>query len=421
MDNILKKICIIFAITGFLLSQDYRSVLKLRYNSTNDSFWNLNNNGGKYIHDNEIAYEINFKKSKIEYKISITNAYKKNKKLSMGESFLKYSLSDKTFLRIGNYYRDYSLYLNDNLSAGHILISNNAPPIPKIGLVSSKKIKKNIELKLGMSHGWLKKENFYTKAPLLHEKFIYLNISKKNNLFSVGLAHAAMWGGAGPDYNNNEWEGYINFNHSVTLRNFLKVFISDDGKYQPPHANSLGNHLGIWDFSYQKKSFDKIFKAYYQHIFDDTSGLRFANKYDGLWGIELENYLPKMTIVLEYLSTSNALINPPYQLDYYYYNYEYRLGWSYKSHVLGNPFIYSGAGNPFYDPAKNFKEINVLNLAFSGELGSTYFLLKAAKDLNSDNQINYKILFGKNFFENLSLNASLFNSKEISLGLNYIF
>ena len=38
----------------------------------------------------------------------------------------------------GRYYRDYSRYLNDELSSGSILISNNAQAMPKIGVVSNK-------------------------------------------------------------------------------------------------------------------------------------------------------------------------------------------------------------------------------------------------------------------------------------------
>ena len=422
MVVVFRKIyIIIFLISGFLLAQDYKSAIKFRHNPTDDSSWFLyNNNQGKYIIGAEIEYILNFKNPTIEYQINLSNAYKKNTGLSLGESFFKYNLSDQTFLRFGNYYRDYSNYLDDNLSSGHILISNNAMPIPKIGLVSSKEIKKDIYLKLGISHGWLKKGDYYTKTPLLHEKFLYLNIHKHNHKFGIGFVHEAMWGAAGPDYSKNDWEGYINFNHAVTLKNFFKVFISGDGPYQPPHANALGNHVGIWDFYYQKKSSDKMLKAYYQHIFEDTSGLRFANKSDGLWGLQLQNYIPKINILLEYLNTSNALINPPYQLDYYYYNYEYRLGWTYKNRSLGNPFINPGAGDPYINPVTTFKEVGVLNLALSGEFNSNYYLLKATRKINLHDYIKYKIVIGRKINKNFDLNIFIVDDKKIGFGLNYL-
>ena len=37
---------------------------------------------------------------------------------------------------------------------------------------------------------------------------------------------------------------------------------------------------------------------YYQHIFEDTSGIRFANKYDGLWGLEIINSETKIYFYL---------------------------------------------------------------------------------------------------------------------------
>ena len=50
------------------------------------------------------------------------------------------------------------------------------------------------------------------------------------------------------------------FPHPNTFKDFLTVFISGDGplKEGEPHANALGNHLGVWDFYYQKIIIMKI-------------------------------------------------------------------------------------------------------------------------------------------------------------------
>ena len=101
----------------------------------------------------------------------------------------------------------------------------------------------------------------------------------------------------------------------------------------------MGNHLGIWDFYYSKKNNDNIFKLYYQHFFEDTSGLRFQNRFDGLWGIEYINLSSKLNFLLEYINTSNQDRDPPYVNENYYNHFEYTLGWSYKGYVIGNPFI----------------------------------------------------------------------------------
>ena len=104
--------------------------------------------------------------------------------------------------------------------------------------------------------------------------------------------------------------------------------------------------MGIWDFFIITKNSDKKLKFYYQHFFEDTSGLRFANKTDGLWGIEFQNFIKNNTILIEYLNTFNQNIDPPYVDDSYYIHGLYQSGWSYKGYTLGNPFIDFKNNNP---------------------------------------------------------------------------
>ena len=69
--------------------------------------------------------------------------------------------------------------------------------MPKIGIVSQKKINRNqnITFDFGIAHGIFDKNTVYTKSPFLHEKFIYMNIKNKNTLYSFGFVHEAIWGG----------------------------------------------------------------------------------------------------------------------------------------------------------------------------------------------------------------------------------
>ena len=55
-------------------------------------------------------------------------------------------------------------------------------------------------------------------------------------------------------------------------------------------------------FNYKRIMNNKELKLYYQHFFEDTSGLRFWNRLDGLWGIELSNYIKNTNILFEYLN-----------------------------------------------------------------------------------------------------------------------
>ena len=95
-----------------------------------------------------------------------------------------------------------------------------------------------------------------------------------------------------------------------TLKDFLKVLISADGPRaaSDPHANALGNHLGIWDFYFEKFNHEKKIKLYHQHLFEDSSGLRFANRYDGLWGFELVDKMKKSNFLPDSLQIHFVII-----------------------------------------------------------------------------------------------------------------
>ena len=202
--------------------------------------------------------------------------------------------------------------------------------------------------------------------------------------FSIGFVHEAVWAGTTIDTGYNHNPG----NQPDSFKDFLKVFISADGPLREgePHANALGSHIGIWDFIYTKKNADKTLKLYYQHYFEDTSSLRFQNKTDGLWGLELTNYIPKINLLLEYLDTSHCCINPPYQKDIYYWNYQYNDGWKYKDMIIGNPFVNSS----------QFLELTrLVHFGMTSTIGMNTITLKASRRTNINDIIKYKISFDR--------------------------
>lgn len=409
INNILRLFVIILLIANTLFSKEKNFSLKIQSNPTDLNYWWLkNNNFGIDYDDFHFQVIWNLKTKKATYSINIIGQ-DDQKKIYFNESFVKYNFSKKTFLRLGKYYKDFSKYMNDELSSGHMLISNNAQPMPKIGFVTSKKFKMfdKLTFDAGIAHGVFKKNEYYSDAPFLHEKFIYLNVIKNNfHSFSIGLVHEAIWAGTTTELGSSNNSG----DQPDSFKDFLKVFISADGKLLEgePHANALGSHTGIWDFNYIKKHDSKELKLYYQHYFEDTSSLRFANKTDGLWGMELKNYVPDTTILFEYLDTSNAWLNPPYQQDYYYWNYQYRNGWSYEDHIIGNPFV-----NPF-------RLGKVMHLGLKGKFSSNYYKLKAARRINTTDYIKYKIVIGKKINDIFDVNMYLVNSEHNkSLGLGF--
>ena len=74
----------------------------------------------------------------------------------------------------------------------------------------------SFDFDFGIAHGFFDKNDFYNKAPLLHEKFLYMNIRKNNYLVSIGFVHEAMWGGS----------TVAKGDQPNTFKDFLKVLIS---------------------------------------------------------------------------------------------------------------------------------------------------------------------------------------------------
>lgn len=381
-----KKFAVILLISR-LFAQDFYNNYGIQLNSNpSNQWWAKYNNFGQDSSKIKFDYSGKYKKNEIDYNVSISLL---EDKFYLGESYIKSTLFKNTHIKIGKYYRDFSVYMNDDISSGSILISNNAQPMPKVGLLGSYELKKNesINFTFGIAHAFFKKNNIYNHAPMLHEKFLYLNYFKGNNNFGIGFVHEAMWAGG------TKKSGKF----PQSFKDFLKVFISADGPQLDgePHANALGNHLGIWDFYYKNIVREKIFKIYYQHFFEDTSGLRFSNKVDGLWGLELENYIPNTQLLVEYLQTTEqdrARYN-----DAYYNHYQYTLGWSYNGYTLGNPFIEHLEVRP----------VKVLHLGLSGEIYKDYFYqFKVAREVNINDKTKYELIFTKSFNDNQKASIS---------------
>ena len=379
-NNSILKYCIILLIILFtkIYSQDFQNQYNLLLNpDLSNQWWSQYNNYGQKPSQIKFNYSGTYITKKVNYNFRV---FASKDKIYIGESFLQSKLFNNTYLKAGKYYKDFSSYLNETLSSGSLLISNNAEPMPKISLLSSYKFKqnRNLDLNFGISHGWFASSEIYKTAPMLHEKFIYLNYFKDQNQFSIGFVHEAMWGGSTEDYGD--------FPNS--FKDFLKVFISADGPLLEgePHANALGNHLGIWDFYYKKTINNKELKFYYQHFFEDTSGLRFDNKSDGLWGIEISNFIKNTNILFEYLNTMNQDRDPPYVNEYYYNHYQYQEGWSYKGYTIGNPFINHLDNNPS----------KVFHVGIStNELNQYSYKLLLSRKIDISDAIKYQISIGK--------------------------
>lgn len=404
---------IIFLSANLLAAENYSSISFFKIYNQNSTWWQTNNNNGFEIEKAFLKGSINLNKNSIYLKSDFYYSISENT-FHFNTASLNYDLNKSVNVKLGRFERQFSTYLDDKLSSGSMLESTNAQKIPKIGIYYNYKPKKRTKLNFsfGLAHGVFDKNSFYKSAPYLHEKFIYLIRKNKNSEFGIGLVHEAMWGG-------NILIGEHPGKQPVGFKNFLKVFISADGPLREGevHANALGNHLGIWDFYYIQKERENRFKFYYQHIFEDTSSLRFANKSDGLWGFQYDNLNYKTGILLEYLNTTNCCIDPPYQSDNYYYNYQYKSGWRYKNNIIGNPFV--NPENSIYVDL-----IKLMHLGFYFHKDKMNFKLLTSRKINMNDYQKSMFIIKRKMSENIIMDFLIFKDKKVTnygFGVNYQF
>ncbi len=394
------KLYLTFLLFASILLAEENKKISINIYDYNDPEWwsNYNSNGLNFTQSNISLY---YKNIFDNYDLLI-NTHASDEKIIFAESYISFSMKKFYKIKFGRYYRDFSTYLNDDLSSGSMLIGKNALPIPKIGLLGEYNIKKKNKLKFsyGISHSILEKNDIYNESPFIHEKFLYFIKNENDYQYGFGFVHEAMWAGS----------TYLYGKFPSSFSDFWKVFISADGEKVEgqPHANALGNHLGIWDFYYIKKNKSNIFKFYYQHFFEDTSGLRFQNRFDGLWGFEYKDLSSKLNYVLEYIDTSNQDRDPPYVNENYYNHSEYKLGWSYKGYVIGNPFI-------------NNVPSKIIHSGISmDELNNYKFKILLSKRIDTNDTLKYSFSIGKvfqNFTTLIFINGS--KSKNVGLRIDY--
>ena len=153
-----------------LLSEENKKISINIYNYDNLEWWSYYNNNGLNFTQSNISFS--YKNIFNNYELLI-NTHASNEKIVFAESYISFSKKESFKIKFGRYYRDFSTYLNDELSSGSMLIGTNALPIPKIGFLGEYQIKKKNKLKFtyGLSHSVLEKNNIYNESPFIHENF----------------------------------------------------------------------------------------------------------------------------------------------------------------------------------------------------------------------------------------------------------
>ena len=278
------------------------------------------------------------------------------------------------------------------LSGGGLTFSPNARPIPQVRFGINEYTTVPwlfngwVQVKGHFSYGRHTDDRFqqkftaeaisgtrYTENILFHEKTAFLKIGNKSRSpFSaeIGLEMYSQFGG-------RVWEkrpegDVILYNLPHSYKEYIKAFIPMNGGSDSPDIDKLnvnGNILGSWHFALNYEINNWHIKTYYEHYYEDHSGL-FGLDYhytregvkdwvtylpwrDGLYGWELT--IPKNrvinTIVYEYITSRDQsgpiLHNPGEGLPEqtggadFYYNHTFYSSWQHWGMAICNPHILS--------------------------------------------------------------------------------
>lgn len=243
---------------------------------------------------------------------------------------------------------------------GNVDRSNNARPLPGISLSTDGfipflgkewfSVSAEYEEKLFSDHTYVR------NARLHHKSFYGKALLKKNLSLTIGLEHFVLWGGTSPDQSIGEMPGFSQY--------FKYVFglKAGPGAHMADQINRAGNQLGLYSLQLQKEGANQRLEFYWNHFFEDRSGMEMANLRDGLWGLHLSRKDRSAfftDFVYEYMYTlhqsgSTHMISAnrpddPNRLtgrgkDNYFDHYIYR-SFTYYNRMMGTPLFVPHIGS----------------------------------------------------------------------------
>lgn len=235
-----------------------------------------------------------------------------------------------------------------DLTSGNLLFSDNAHPFPRISIglehwTPFPGLFGYVEVKGGLTHGWLGDNSEVVKGTLLHHKYIGGRIGGKLPVnLSYEFHHVAQWGGYSTVYGDlgNDWKAFK-----------AAFLVRSGGTMANDQINAQGNHIGYQQLALDVKGTDWKVSAYWQIINEDGPikliGFGMNNK-DGLWGISATQIRwPFISgVTYEFLNTTDQ--SGPFHdkdgcvyggADGYYGNSIYRQGWTYYGSIIGSPLL----------------------------------------------------------------------------------
>lgn len=152
----------------------------------------------------------------------------------------------------------------------------------------------------------------YTTGAYYHQKHLYLRSNpEKRIVVTVGIEHAVQLGGS---YHSLQNGILVTKEKSTKLKDFMNVILPlGDSNYYEHDAGEdwvYGNHIGMMTYQIGWNiDKDHLLEAYLDNPFEDGSGIRKGNGWDGLWGLHYSNKSGDRqvvrSVVAEYFQSSN--------------------------------------------------------------------------------------------------------------------
>jgi hypothetical protein len=133
---------------------------------------------------------------------------------------------------------------------------------------------------------------------MLHHKYLYGKATFKDWSFTLGLDHWVYWGGTSRTRGKTPGFEY-----------YPRYVLGLSGGVNSSYGdieNTAGNTIGMYVLEVAKNFSGNILTFYWNHPFEDRSGLEMANLPDGVWGLHYQNKQRKAfvsDIVYEFMST----------------------------------------------------------------------------------------------------------------------
>jgi len=308
--------------------------------------------------------------------------------------------------------RERGQVLRDNLlSCGSFVKGTNAKPVPQVHFGTSKfwnvpLTKEWVQIHFDFGYGKFLdddyRENRHYQNPVLniayvkdiyyHQKHLYIRSNPSKPVFvTVGIEHAVQFGGTSYSYQNNvltakskdaNLKAFFNAILPIGDSNFLDHDVGQDWIY--------GNHVGMmtyqigWNINPQHQ-----LQAYLDNPFEDGSGIRKGNGWDGLWGLQYTNMTSGRQYVrgavVEYFQSTNQ--SGPlhwdggeypepirYQITDFvvgndnYYNHGFYNNYGYYGMTPGNALITSPIYNKNGNSTYCDNRVKAWHLGVNGEL-----------------------------------------------------